>query len=53
MEGLSPGESGLHPAWAAKSLALAEIPPPYPEKQTWTERLQLSKVWAKLRKTGL
>ena len=52
-EGFSHGDSGQCPDWAAKILALAQTAPPCPDEANCTERLQLSKVWAKLRKKGL
>ena len=53
-EGFSRGDSGLSPAWAVKSPALAQTSPPLPpRRQTWTWRLPLSKVWSKLRKKRL
>ena len=47
------GDSSLGLAWAAKILALAQTAPPYPAAANCTERLQLSKVWAKLGEKGL
>ena len=53
LDGFSPGVSGLCPAWADRIPSLAQTAPPCPEAENSTQRLQLPKVWAKLREKGL
>ena len=50
---VSRGDSGLRPAWGAKSLSWLKRPHPAPRRQTCTETLLLSQVWAGLREKGL
>ena len=53
MDGFSPGDSGLRPPGWLRVLRRLKLPHHAPRRPTRTERLQLSKVWAKVGRKGL
>ena len=53
MDGFSPGDSDLRPPGWPRVLLGLKLPHRAPRRQTTTQQLQLSKVWAKLREKGM